>query len=249
MKTSQMQSCIDFIRFNKEAEGFSMESEEEDLLKEILDEELNASDAIADVIKTMDLDTAYVDVPEMYYEDTGCLVNFFNIRDKKALKEVENRIVPIRMAQILAQDLPASFNFDTLCTLHSNLFSDIFPSAGCLRTEEAAKRTVFCQPQYIEQMAQSIFDKLRDDSYLYGKDRESFINDFAFYMGEVEALHPFLDGNGRTARLFFYQIALRAGYDFNWFEMDHDRLTEADICAIDGEYQLLIDVVSEFLIP
>jgi cell filamentation protein len=79
-------------------------------------------------------------------------------------------------------------------------------------------------------------------------DRETFINDLAFYMGEVEALHPFRDGNGRTARLFFYQLSMNAGYDIDWSLVDADRLLEADISAIDGDYQLLIDVLEEVVI-
>jgi cell filamentation protein len=97
-------------------------------------------------------------------------------------------------------------------------------------------------------MANTIFSKLFSDRYLTGRDRESFVNDLAFYMGEVEALHPFFDGNGRTARVFFYLLALNAGYDLKWYEMDPDRLLEADISAIDGEYQPLVSVLAEVLV-
>jgi cell filamentation protein len=41
---------------------------------------------------------------------------------------------------------------------------------------------------------------------------------------------------------------MNAGYDIDWSLVDADRLLEADISAIDGDYQLLIDVLEEVVI-
>jgi cell filamentation protein len=162
---------------------------------------------------------------------------------------VEARFVNIRTAEVLLDSIDMKFDFDQLKAIHERLFGDVYPSSGQIREVAAAKRTVFCQPEYIEDMALEIFDRLRNDRYLKNLGRDDFINDFAFYMGEVEALHPFRDGNGRAARLFFYQLAMNAGYDIEWYKVDPDRMLEADISAIDGDYQLLIDVLSEVVVP
>ena len=80
-------------------------------------------------------------------------------------------------------------------------------------------------------------------------DVDDFVNELAYYMGEVEALHPFLDGNGRSTRLFFDTIAHKAGYVIGWGSSDPDHFLEANVAALEGDYQALIDVLEEIVIP
>ena len=99
-------------------------------------------------------------------------------------------------------------------------------------------------------MSSDIFDKLRSMKFLKGLDDiDEFINELAYFMGEMEALHPFMDGNGRTTRYFFTDLARKAGYDIIWSATDPDRYLEGNIAAIDGDYQPLIDVLEEAVIP
>ena len=98
-------------------------------------------------------------------------------------------------------------------------------------------------------MAEEIFQKLSNDNFLKNQnDRDDFINDLAFYMGESEALHPFREGNGRVIRFFFYELIKQAGHDVDWSEADPDRMLEGSIAAIDGDYQPLVDVFEEILL-
>jgi cell filamentation protein len=250
VKSSQMQACIDFIRFSMEVEGATLEDGQERQIMSILDEDVSADQAVEEVIREAMLDENFIpsDEENGHYLDTRTLVNYFNIEERNEMINLECRIIPLRMAEIFLKPIPTKFDFELLKEIHTVLFGDIYPSAGEIRHFDASKRTSFCKPQYINQMANTIFSKLFSDRYLTGRDRESFVNDLAFYMGEVEALHPFFDGNGRTARVFFYLLALNAGYDLKWYEMDPDRLLEADISAIDGEYQPLVSVLAEVLV-
>jgi cell filamentation protein len=74
-----------------------------------------------------------------------------------------------------------------------------------------AKSAMFCLPQYIESSAAVIFRELRDEDCLRGLDRGIFVGRLAYYLGEVNALHPFREGNGRAQRAFFGQLARDAG--------------------------------------
>jgi len=250
MKTSRVQACIDYIKFNHEAEGFEFSEEDAQSIRSILEEEVEADELIQRYIDSHGLSTAYHPPKDEYsaYPHTSSLVNFFSIKERTKLRKVEAYMANLRSAEMLTDSVQNTYDFAYLKSIHSRMFGDVYPSAGTIRTTTAAKRTVFCNPEFIESAAEDIFTRLRKDRYLCQLDRETFINDLAFYMGEVEALHPFRDGNGRAARLFFYQLSMNAGYDIDWSLVDADRLLEADISAIDGDYQLLIDVLEEVVI-
>jgi len=250
VKNDQMQFCIDFIRFNQNSEGFDLDEQTEEVLRQILDDEISTDNAVEDYIEKEKLETVFKPLSDnsVFYPNKSIQVNYFNIKDKKKLKKIENHIYPLRLAEILKNEKPTKFDFEFLKDLHSSLFGDIYPHAGEVRTFSASKRIVFCQPEFIENMSITLFKKLQNDRYLTNKDRRSFINDLAYYMGEMEALHPFTDGNGRATRIFFHFLSLHANYQIQWFEIDPDDLLEADISAIDGEYQLLVDVLNDAIL-
>ena len=70
---------------------------------------------------------------------------------------------------------------------------------------------MFCLPQHIETSAADIFRALRSESFLRDLERESFVARLAHYLGEVNAVHPFREGNGRTQRAFFELLTREAG--------------------------------------
>jgi fido (protein-threonine AMPylation protein) len=70
--------------------------------------------------------------------------------------------------------------------------------------------------QYIESPAADIFRALRDESLLRGLPRGVFTERLTLYLGEVNAVHPFREGNGRAQRAFFDQPASEAGFTLNW---------------------------------
>ncbi|AEV29032.1 protein involved in cell division [Sphaerochaeta pleomorpha str. Grapes] len=249
MKSGRMQACIDYIRFNHEAEGFVFSDIDESAITRILEGDLTPDEYIQELIDSNGLNTNYIPPANEggFYPHTSCLVNFFSIKERTKLRKIEALFANVRSAEILTEDPKNTFDFEYLKSIHARLFGDLYPSSGQIRTMTAAKRTVFSNPEFIESASEDIFSRLRKDRYLKDLEREDFINDLAFYMGEVEALHPFRDGNGRAARLFFYQLVLNAGYDLDWSMVDPDRLLEADIAAIDGDYQLLIDVLEEVI--
>jgi cell filamentation protein len=57
----------------------------------------------------------------------------------------------------------------------------------------------------------------------------------AYYLGEVNAIHPFREGNGRTQRAFFQQLAREAGYALGWQHLDAVRNIEASAAIMHGD--------------
>lgn len=252
MEAGRMQSCIDYIRFNQESEGFELSSDDEVDILAILSEEKTADELIQNFLRKNNLENIEYKASKndySFYPGTRCLSNYFSIKDRDQLRELVIYISSMRTAEFLLDPIDGPYTLEHLQQIHEHLFGDVYPSAGVLRAKASAKRTEFCHPDYIEVAADEIFGKLAKDHFLRKIDREQFIGDLAYYMGELEALHPFRAGNAPTARLFFIILAKNAGWQVDWSEADPDGFLEADICAIDGDYQPLIDVLEEVLYP
>ena len=251
MKEGRIQECIDYIRFSMDIEGASLSEELETVLREILEEDRTVGSVIEDFRKRENLVSVPVGDADVMsnYPETKCLVNTFAIKDKTRLRYVEHFFVAVRTAEMFLSPIEMPFTFGGLKAVHEKLFSDIYPSAGMIRTKEASKRKDFCRPQYIEHYSQELFSRLSRDNYLRNiEDDADFANDLAFYMGEAEALHPFRDGNGRAVRFFFNRLVSRTGRKLHWAGCDADRMLEASIAAIDGDYQALVNVLEDMLV-
>jgi cell filamentation protein len=82
------------------------------------------------------------------------------------------------------------------------------------------------------------------DQRLVGLPRKAFIERLAFYYGEINARHPFREGNGRTQRSFLRQLSASAGYVVNWTQVAQEANIEA--CRANlatGDTQPLIDML------
>ena len=73
-------------------------------------------------------------------------------------------------------------------------------------------------------------------------DRDKIINNLAFIMAELNIIHPFREGNGRTIREFIRLMAKKCGYNLNWGNVDSNILLEASIQSVD-DYSVLAGVL------
>ncbi|MNJ01739.1 Adenosine monophosphate-protein transferase VbhT [compost metagenome] len=51
-------------------------------------------------------------------------------------------------------------------------------------------------------------------------------------MSEINVLHPFREGNGRTYREFVRQLAKFNGYNLNWAKVDHKDIFNATLKSV-----------------
>jgi cell filamentation protein len=176
-------------------------------------------------------------VPGDPYTDpvTGVLRNKLRLGTAEELAAAERDIT--HAALILIRDSPvrAAYDLPHLCAIHRRIFGDIYEWAGQIRTVAIAKGSPFCLPQYIESSSAGIFRALRGENSLRGLARGPFIDRLTFYLGEVNAIHPFREGNGRTQRAFFEQLTRDAGCTLNWQHLDAARNIEASAAIMRGD--------------
>jgi cell filamentation protein len=181
------------------------------------------------------------------YPGTDVLINKLGIRDNNALTIAEREITSIKLLMLYNMPIMKTFNFDTLSKMHKIIFEDIFEWAGLIRCGDFLSKgdSIFCRGQYIEENANIIMENLLKEKNLCGLNKSKFIERMAYYMGEINALHPFREGNGRTSREFFRQLSLNANYALDFGKTEKEELLAADIEAFNGQYERLIGILEE----
>jgi cell filamentation protein len=135
-----------------------------------------------------------------------------------------------------------------LCGFHLHIFGDVYPWAGQIRTVDVARTHSFAHARFLEEAAHPIFEALAREGHLRGLDRARLVDRLGHYLGEVNALHPFREGNGRTQRAFFGQLARDAGYRLAWERLDRDANEVASEASLRGDaapLRLLLDGLVE----
>ena len=144
-------------------------------------------------------------MPEDPYADpaTGVLHNKLGLSTAEELEAAEREITHAALIFLKESPVQPSYDLAHLRAIHLRIFGDIYDWAGQLRTVAIAKGSWFCLPQYIESSAAETFRALHGESLLRGLPRGVFTERLTYYLGEVNAIHPFREGNGRAQRAFF----------------------------------------------
>lgn len=169
----------------------------------------------------------------------GVLRNRLGITDRAELSRVEAALSAARIGELALQPLPGGYDLDHLQDFHHYIFGDVYPWAGELRTVSIAKGGLFCMPEDLDRAAAEVFGRLAADRYLRGRARAAFVDGLTALFAQVNALHPFREGNGRTQRAFLTQLAADAGYRIDWTRLDPTLNVEASRAAQDGDHGLL----------
>ncbi len=162
--------------------------------------------------------------------------NRLGITDRADLATAEKRFTTTRIAQLTRRRLPGRYDLDHLRAFHWTIFQDVYPWAGQLRTVLIVKAgAMFCLPHQIAPTAADVFGRLAAVDHLRGRDRAGFLDGLTPLLAEVNALHPFREGNGRTQRAFLAQLARDAGFRLRWEGVDRDANIDAARAAADGD--------------
>ncbi len=154
---------------------------------------------------------------DIYLPGTDLPINRLGIDNADLLHEIEAQLLQQAYAAFVSELAPATrLDEAYFQTLHRRTFESLYEWAGLYRTEDMVKGgSMFCRAAYLPTESQRIFAELEQESFLHGAGqwpRARFAERLAYYQGELIALHPFYELNGRITRLFFDLIAIANGY-------------------------------------
>ena len=167
------------------------------------------------------------------YPGTTVLKNKLNIMNIEKLQTYEAKITAAKSLGLRKKGITGDFDVKHIKQIHKYLFEDIYPFAGEFRTENIAKGEFrFAQSEYIEPELENLLNKLKKENYLEGLDKKELAIKLAYYLAELNVLHPFREGNGRTNREFIRQLALKNGYQLDLKKAKAEEILEASIESI-----------------
>lgn len=179
---------------------------------------------------------SYERTADYCYVGTDILINLLHITNAEDLYNAERELVAFRLASFYDKPLKGKLDFHYLKSIHKYLFQDIYRWAGEIRTCNIAKRDLFCLAEYIESFANEIFSKLKEERYFLDYDNDTTLDKLVVLFADLNALHPFREGNGRSQRLFIESLAKINGISLDLANVSKRDMIIASHESINGDY-------------
>jgi|ERR1043166_4551917 cell filamentation protein len=170
------------------------------------------------------------------YPGTSVLKNLRDIRDPDRLSKFEMDMTTRRFAELARTPTPTQLDAGHLQAIHRYIFQDVYAWAGEFRTVNISRsgQFPFGFSHLIHQCLSKLFGDLEAEHNLANLERTMFADRAAYYLGELNAIHPFRDGNGRAQRELIRQLACLNGYEIDWSRVSRDQMVQASQASFQG---------------
>lgn len=196
------------------------------------------------------MSTAKDDSDKKYcYPGSTVLKNKANITDRDKFAAFERDATHTRILEIRSKPVTGNFDYQHLKDIHKAVFQDVYAWAGQPRTVDIAKTNLFCRVMFLTDNANIIFGNIKKDGYLISADKDKTLQKLAEYMGDINALHAFREGNGRTLREFIYCVAKAAGIELSFRQANADEMMQASIQSFKCDYSKFKEIFARIASP
>jgi cell filamentation protein len=132
--------------------------------------------------------------------------------------------------------------------IHHHLFQDVYTWAGKDRTVRLSKgESAFCYPEHIAAEMKRVFSLLKQQHFLQAQSLHDFGRNAAHFLAELNAIHPFREGNGRTQLTFLALLADQAGHPLDLDKLNPQATLAAMIKSFNGNEKPLAALISHLV--
>ena len=179
------------------------------------------------------------------YPGTSVLINRLDIRDQAALEAFEAEVTAERASHEVP---PGSLDYQHYLAIHRHLFQDVYDWAGEIRTVRVARQgSAFCYPEYIDGEMRRLFSELVRQEHFRDRSPADFPALAAHFLAELNAIHPFREGNGRTQLSFLTLLAEQAGHHLALERVNPEAMLRAMIKSFEGDERPLAALVGQLI--
>ena len=177
-------------------------------------------------------------VDPYFDESIGELRNLLGAKTAEEFHELEPQIVFANELELESIAIPRTNDLVELLLIHKQLFKGVYDWAGKIRTVDIKKNEdgaeFFLIVSKISSAADYVFKELAKENCLKDLDQESFVKRLSHYYDQLNYIHPFREGNGRTQRVFWSRVARDASYEINWDQIVGNENDEASRIAAEA---------------
>lgn len=141
----------------------------------------------------------------IYSDGTDVLTNKLGIKDVDSLNKAERMLTSYKLAKLFLEPGEQTFDVEHYKRIHKFLFEEIYPFTGEFRKENISKQIPFCLVQFIPNMLEETLRKAKRDAHEIDS-REKLLKFITTLYSDLDIIHPFREGNGRTEREFLRQF-------------------------------------------
>ncbi|MCH5149401.1 MAG: Fic family protein [Spirochaetales bacterium] len=183
------------------------------------------------------------------YPQSSVLKNKLNITQQNKLDEAERQITAVKLLALKMSPIPGNLDFQHICAIHHFIFSDVYDWAGVVRFVNISKGNLFCNFKFIDNAVSDLCVKLRKEHYLVGLPKNETAKKLSYYISELNAIHPFREGNGRTQRVFIEYLAQTAGYHADFSAVTAQDMIEASVDSFLLHYEKMEAIFEKITTP
>jgi cell filamentation protein len=189
----------------------------------------------------------YID-PDYTYTDpkTGVLRNKQDIGDPEILLFLESSTVTKRLQELYEKPIKIKGIVD-IFEIHRHLFQDIYTWAGKKRKVEISKNgKQFFPTPHFDNALSHIDQLITDFKAIPAANKKALAEKLAEILDNVNYLHPFREGNGRTQREFLRLLALGKRLTLNLNPPDNESVYERYMKGtIESDLETLTELIFE----
>lgn len=176
------------------------------------------------------------------YPGTQVLMNRAGLHDQDQLDQFEHLMFLTRAEEPLP---PGNLDFVHYKAIHQHYFQDVYDWAGKPRSIRTGKGgNWFCYPEFIDIEMERVFTQLADEGHLANvRSRQEFAVRASQYIADVNAIHPFREGNGRCQLTLLSILSDLAGFPMDEDQIDPPALMTAMIASFAGDLGPLAEAI------
>jgi cell filamentation protein len=168
------------------------------------------------------------------HDEGELLPNKLYLKDREAIEQSEFEgflLAELTLTEKLS--IRTKFSVRYIKEIHKLSLGHLYPFAGKYRTVNMSKGGfLFPAAQFISISMETFEKEVLSTLPNKYENKESLIKDIAIVHGELLFIHPFREGNGRTARILANLMARKQGYKGLNFDKIDDKVFQKYVSAV-----------------
>ena len=146
-------------------------------------------------------------------------------------------MVAVSLVRLREEPILGPFDLSRLLETHRRIFGGVYGWAGQIRRNTGTMQKLrksgaivsYGDSAFVEAALAEVFAGLGRERFLGGLAVAEFAQRAAYYYGELDAIHPFREGNSRTLRQFIGDLAANCEYRLDWTKASNTEETRQEL--------------------